>query len=164
VPYGKGLWRSDFCVERVVEVADKNIRRARALIEAKRAFLWTTKLNGVAERPSKQTSDIKADIRKLITNEKRFKNVALAPRGYVLVWNVTDGNLGTDIGPFDYAHELARECENFTVWQVRAAPLSAKVRPLKGVAVRDWSVKNWLWLILAEVTHKETGSLQANAG
>lgn len=131
-----------------------------ALVEAKRAFLWTTKLNGTVERVSKQTPAIQKDIEKLVTYEKQFNNPEEAPRGYLLVWNITDTDAGTNIGPFEYANELSEDCEHFTIWQVRAAPLSVKLPLTEGAKLEDFEVDNWLWLVLAEVTYQEPGSLK----
>ena len=80
------------------------------------------------------------------------RNRPNAPRGFVLVWNVT-GFSGSDIGPLAYARTLAinpKKGDIFKIWQIKAVPLSPKAS-LDG-APEDWSVESWLWLILAEVT------------
>jgi len=152
--------RCDFCIERVHR--DVAAPRSQTLVEAKRAYLWKTKLDGTVERAVNQIAEVRNDIRKITKQEAQFATPAEAPRGYLLVWNVTDKERGTDIGPEDYAKEMARGVEHFTVWQIKVAPLSAKL-PCEG-GLGDWKVENWLWLILAEVTQQEQGSLRKEGG
>ena len=124
--------RSDLCLERVRNNGAKSgCTRPRTLIEAKRTFLWTTKLDGLPDKVVSQKSKIQADIAKLRRQVKRElrRNRPNAPRGFVLVWNVT-GFSGSDIGPLAYARTLAinpKKGDIFKIWQIKAVPLSPRL-------------------------------------
>lgn len=111
-------------------------------VEAKRAFLWPTKLGTAPNSdPSSQIERVKCDVSKLRNRVWPEE----PPHTYVLVWNVMDQKVHTDIEPKTFFDEIGAGIE---IKQTRWAPISwTQDLELSHLP----TVERWLWVCLAEV-------------
>jgi hypothetical protein len=161
VQYPSSRERTDLCVERIDPNSESVIGRP-AFIEAKRAFRWSTKLGAsTASATVPLLTEISADIEKLRRTCHGNSSLDKAPRGYVLVWNITDQNRGTEVSPIEYLERLGDS--SLVLWQVRSAPLASPRKAPAEFSLMDATVNRWLWVAMMEVTPVEPHGLHLGA-
>jgi hypothetical protein len=157
-PYpGRNTLHVDMRLDLVDELTGARIKRP-AFIEAKRARHFKA---GRPTRAMSQQRAIANDVVKLRRLERSYSSLYEAPRGYVLVWDVTPATGASASDPVGYLSEcLDQEC---TVWQVRWSPLSLVGRQMPKPSNGRHEIEWLLWVALAEVTTAEATALSADA-
>jgi hypothetical protein len=143
--------RYDFFVERIDK--DGTVIGHSTLIEAKRAFCWTTKLDDSKDQITDQKSQIFEDIQKLLSINKTNDQL----RGYILVWNIQKTSDKTDVGVKEYFSFL--KDYDIIPWQIRFSPLSASSNRSNFDTANTILPDYCLWVALAEVTPLRTNDL-----
>ncbi len=115
-------------------------------IEAKRAFLWSSKLDGTPDgNPTPLTGKVRDDIDKL--REQAPGNV----HRYVLVWNVADDAFpDTKVTPAEFIEMVAKP--GLTLRESRMLPLTDNAYKSSDASFKERTATRWLWVLMAEVS------------
>lgn len=147
MPYPNSTKRADIYIERVDPQQGAKIGKP-SYVEAKRAYVWTTKLGDQKPQPpSCQLGDVIDDIKKLREGLRGYES---STRKYLLVWNVAEIDK-TDGFPKLFLDKLAEP--HATLRQVRWAPLSWDDYDVeKGCRNSTLlSVKRAIWVMMVEI-------------
>lgn len=145
---------TDLRVDLIDESTSRPIKRP-AFIEAKRARLFE---DGLGARETSQKQAVREDVRKLRDLEQACDGSENAPRGYVLIWDITSTTESFATEPFEYLDQcLDGQC---TAWQIRWAPLSLTNRQSPSISGAVSGIDQLLWVALVEVTPPEPSALR----